>query len=165
MTDLDRARTDPKGSIWEELAAVEAGMLGITGSGQHLQPMSHHVDEDRGCLWFLTTRDTDLAKSLQSDSTAHFVIISNEHDFYACMTGPIGEEENKAILDTLWNTTVADLFVDGKDDPALMLIALKLQDAAIWALPEGGSHHAWHAPETEDSDPESLGVRNHVSFD
>lgn len=165
MTDLDRARTDPKGAIWAELADVDAGMLGISGSGQHMQPMAHHIDQDNGCLWFLTTRDTDLAQALQPDSTAHFVIISKGQDFYACMSGPIGEEENKAVLDALWQTSVADLFVDGKDDPALMLIALRLSDAALWSLPEGGSHHAWHAPAGGDTDPDDLGVREHVSFD
>ncbi|WP_019954103.1 pyridoxamine 5'-phosphate oxidase family protein [Yoonia vestfoldensis] len=164
MTDIDRARTDPKGTIWKELAAVEAGMLGITGTGQHMQPMSHHVDEKGGQLWFLTTRDTDLAKALQPGSAAHFVIISDTHDFYAWMTGPIAEQQNKDILDTLWTNTVAELFVDGKDDPALMLIALKLEDAALWSLPKGGSHHGWHVPDNKDRDPASLGVRNHVSF-
>lgn len=160
MTDLDRTRTDPEGTIWTELAATPAGMLGVSGSGQHMQPMSHHIDQEAGRLWFLTTRDTDLAKSLGPDSTAHFVITSKDQDFYACMSGQLGEQENKTVLDALWHTSAADHFVDGKDDPALMLIALTLDSAALWSLPEGGSHHAWHVPSKDDG----LGARNHVTF-
>ncbi|MBR2573829.1 MAG: pyridoxamine 5'-phosphate oxidase family protein [Loktanella sp.] len=164
MTDLDRARTDPKDTLWTELAKLEAGMLGITGSGQHMQPMAHHTDAKGQRLWFLTTRDTDLAQALQPDSFAHFVIISATQDFYACMSGPIAEQQDKAVLDALWETSAADHFVDGKDDPALMLVALDLQSAALWAQPKGGSHHAWHAPAPEGSPPEATGVRNHVTF-
>lgn len=164
MTDLDRARNEPDAALWDELSKVEAGMLGITGSGQHMQPMAHHVDAEGSCLWFLTTRDTDLAQALKPDSTAHFVIISQPQDFYACMSGSIAERENKAVLDALWETSAADHFVDGKDDPALMLMSLELDSAALWALPQGGSHHAWHAPDKGGSDAEDTGVRNHVTF-
>lgn len=165
MTDLDRASSDPKDTLWHELTQVEAGMLGITGSGQHMQPMAHHVDAKAGRLWFLTTSDTDLAKALHPDSVAHFVIISGAQDFYACMSGPIAQRQDKAVLDALWQTSAADHFVDGKDDPALMLIALDLESAAIWAQPQGGSHHAWHVRAAADDSPENRGVRNHITFD
>jgi general stress protein 26 len=162
MTDLDRVRNAPEDTLWTELEAVEAGMLGISGSGQHMQPMAHFVDTESNRLWFLTTRGTDLAKALQPDSTAHFVIISENHDFYACMSGPISEMEDAPIKDALWQTTAADHYVDGKDDPALMMIALELSDAALWALSKGESHHRWQSG-SEDAGDET-GVRNHVTF-
>lgn len=165
MTDLERARTDPEGLLWAELEDVHAGMLGIDGSGQHMQPMAHHVDRSGGRLWFLTKRDTDLAEAMKPGSTAHFVIISKAQDFHACMSGAIDENEDRTILDALWNPAMAKLFAQDKDDPSLMMIAMQLDDAAIWASAADTSHFNWDAPDPENAETEEiLGVRNHVSF-
>jgi general stress protein 26 len=164
MTDLQRARREPEGLLWAELEALHAGMLGIEGSGQHLQPMAHHVERPGRRLWFVTRRDTDLAAALHPGSTAHFAIISRAQDFHACMSGPIEENEDRTILDALWNPALGSLFAQGKDDPALMMIALQLTDAAIWASAEGTSHFDWDAVDGTD-EADALGVRNHVSFD
>lgn len=40
MTDLEHARSNPKDLLWTQLESLEAGMLGIEGSGQHMQPMA-----------------------------------------------------------------------------------------------------------------------------
>jgi len=162
MTDLEHARSNPQDLLWTQLESLEAGMLGIEGSGQHMQPMAYHVDAAGKRLWFLTKDDTDLAKALQPDSKAHFVIISKDHDFYACMSGPISQQDDTAILDALWNTTIAQLFADDKNDPSLMMIALDLKDAAIWALSEDVSHQSMHmkAKSAQDVD-----TRNYVTFD
>jgi general stress protein 26 len=160
MTDLERAGQDPEGLLWDKLESVPAGMLGIAGSGQHMQPMVHHVDRQAGCLWFVTRRDSDLAEAMTGDSKAHFVIISKEQEFHACMSGPIMEEEDMSVLDRIWSPAFDQLFPQGKDDPALMMIALKLDDAAIWASSQGAAHFDWDSNDTG----EMSGRRNHVRF-
>jgi general stress protein 26 len=160
MTDLERARRDPEGLLWAELEALHAGMLGVEGSGQHMQPMAHHVERAGRRLWFVTRRDTDLATALHPGSKAHFTIISGPQDFHACMSGPVAENEDRTVLDALWTPALSRLFAKGKDDPALIMIALQLTDAAIWASAAGTAHFDW---DTVD-DADALGVRNHVSF-
>jgi general stress protein 26 len=164
MTDLDRALNDPEGLLWAELEAVHAGMLGIDGSGQHMQPMAHHVDRKENRLWFLTTRDTDLAQAMTSGDTSHFVIVSKAQDFHACISGRLEENQDRTILDALWNPTMANLFAKDKDDPSLMILSLHVKDAAIWASAQGTSHFTWGEPDPERDRSEVLGVRNHVSF-
>lgn len=165
MTDLDRARTDPENLLWSELQDLHAGMLGIEGSGQHMQPMAYHVDREGRRLWFLTKRDTDLAQALSPGSKAHFVIMSKAQDFHACMAGPIEESEDRSVLDTLWSPAMASLFSAGKDDPSLMMIALQLNSAAIWASAPGTSHFTWDRPDAQSPDDvDVLGVQNHVDF-
>lgn len=166
MTDMDRAKTDPEGLLWSELEAVHAGMLGVEGSGQHMQPMAHHVDRTGRCLWFLTSRNSDLAKALKPHSNAHFVIISKAQDFHACMSGPISESEDRSIVDSLWNPEMVRMFAKDKDDPSLMMISMQLQDAAIWASAQGTSHFIWDRPDpAQVEDIDALGVRNHVAFE
>src|SRR5690606_24783495 len=114
MSDLDLARNDPEALLWRELDEVHAGMLGIEGSGQHLQPMAHRSDRERRRLWFFTKRDTDLVKALQPGTKAHFAIISRAQDFHACMSGTLREEMDREAMDRLWNAHVAAWFKGGE---------------------------------------------------
>ena len=40
MADLKAARDKPAEQLWDQLKDIKAGMLGVEGSGQHLQPMA-----------------------------------------------------------------------------------------------------------------------------
>jgi general stress protein 26 len=165
MSDLERARTDPESLLWSELEKLHAGMLGIEGSGQHFQPMAHHVDRAGRRLWFLTKRGTDLVKAMGSGATAHFVAVSKAQDFHACMSGRLTEDENRAFLDKLWNPAVASWFENGKDDPGLMMLALDLRDAAIWASTANTLAFAWETMKANMSHgTPNVGVRNHITF-
>lgn len=164
MSDMDLAQNDPKSLLWKELKDLRAGMLGIVGSGQHFQPMSHHVDEPGRKLWFLTKRSTDLFKAIQPGSVAHFVVISKAQDFHACMSGPIVEQMDRAMLDEMWNPVVAAWF-DEKTDPDLAMIVVTLDSAALWASTSSTTRFAYEIAKANmtDSDPD-VGVHNVVSF-
>ncbi len=82
MADTKLAQTDPKAALWKQLGKLRAGMLGVEGSGQHMQPMSHHCDEAAAKLWFLTKRSTDLFRAIGPSSTAHFCIIAHDEGFF-----------------------------------------------------------------------------------
>ena len=166
MSDLDLARDDPEALLWKELEQVHAGMLGIEGSGQHLQPMAHQVDKARRRLWFFTKRDTDLVEALKPGARAHFAIISKAHDFHACMTGPMREEADRSALDANWNAHVAAWFEGGKDDPLLTMLALDLEHARIWASTKSTLAYAWEIAKA-NARPQAtpnVGVRADVSF-
>ncbi|CAN5764107.1 pyridoxamine 5'-phosphate oxidase family protein [soil metagenome] len=166
MSDLDLARRDPEQLLWQQLGEAHAGMLGLEGSGQHLQPMAHFADKAGRRLWFLTKRDSDLFQSLEESARAHFVIISKAHDFHSCMTGPIHEEANGAFLDEIWNSHAAAWFEGGKDDPDLVMVALDLQHARIWASTKNTLAYAWEiakANAMEETTPD-VGVRAEVNF-
>ena len=164
MSDTDLAQTDPKKLLWKELEDTRAGMLGIVGSGQHFQPMSHHADEAGRKLWFLTKRSTDLFKAIGPGSTAHFVLVAKGQDFHACMSGPITEEMDRAKLDEMWNPIVGAWF-EGKDDPDLAMIVVTLDSAALWASTSSSARFAYEIAKANmtDSDPD-VGVHNVVNF-
>ena len=41
-------------------------------------------------------------------------------------------ENNRAVLDKLWNNSIAAWYPGGKDDPKLVLLRFDLDDAEIW---------------------------------
>lgn len=166
MSDLDLARNDPEALLWRELDEVHAGMLGIEGSGQHLQPMAHRSDRERRRLWFFTKRDTDLVKALQPGTKAHFAIISRAQDFHACMSGTLREEMDREAMERLWNAHVAAWFKGGKEDPDLVMLAMDLEHARIWASTKNVLAYAWELVKanTNAEVTPNVGVRNEVTF-
>lgn len=164
MSDMKTAETSPAELLWEKLGEVHAGMLGIEGSGQHMQPMAHHLDREGRRLWFFTKRDTDLYQALTAGATAHFTIVSKAQDFHACMAGTLVERHDRAKLDELWNPNVAAWF-DGPDDPDLKMLALELRDAALWSSTSSSLAYLWETAKANVSDARpNVGVHNVVNF-
>jgi general stress protein 26 len=87
MPDLKAARLAPEALLWRALDAVHAGMLGIEGSGQHIQPMANFTDQKGRRLWFLTKLESDLFQAVGQGCTAHFTITAKAQDFHACLRG------------------------------------------------------------------------------
>ena len=165
MADRKLARTDPKALLWKELGAVRAGMLGVVGSGQHMQPMAHHVDEAGGRIWFLTSRGTDLFRAVGPGSTAHFCVILKDQDVHACLSGPLTAEMDPARLDAMWTPFNAAWF-EGRDDPDLAMLALTLKSAAIWASTDSTARFAYEIARANLTDEApDVGVHNVVEFD
>jgi general stress protein 26 len=166
MSDLSLARTDPEALLWQELEKVHAGMLGIEGSGQHLQPMAQQVDRERRRLWFFTKRDADLVEALHPGARAHFAIVSKAQDFHACITGPIREEMDRDFLERAWSPGIAAWYEGGKDDPLLVMLALDLDHARIWASTRNTLAYAWEIAKAtaDEGRTPHVGVRSDVTF-
>lgn len=135
MADTDRTETDARGQLFDQLDDVRAGMLGVEGSGQHMQPMTHYFDRDTGELWFITSTDTDLVRAVGQGSTAHFCVQSTSQDYYACLSGPIHQSQDEVKLDEIWTAVAAAFFEDGREDVKICLLHMPLREAAIWSSP------------------------------
>ncbi|PTX54342.1 general stress protein 26 [Litoreibacter ponti] len=134
MADTDRTLSEPATQLFDRLDDLRAGMLGIEGSGQHMQPMSHYVDREGQTLYFITSAQTDLFKAIgNAGNTAHFTVQSTSQDYYACMSGPITQSMDEAKLDEIWSAMAAAWFEEGRQDPDVVLLQMPLREAAVWA--------------------------------
>lgn len=133
MADTERTETDPRGQLFDHLEEVRAGMLGVEGSHQHMQPMTHHIDREPATLWFITASDTDLVRALTPNSMAHFCVQSTSQDFYACLKGHLEVVEDEKKLDDIWSRIAAAWFEEGRDDDKVTLLRMSLKDASIWS--------------------------------
>ena len=138
MSHLSETRKDPRAALFHAMDQVTAGMLGVAGSGQHMQPMTHYPDPDRAEIWFVTSRDTDLAQAVGAGATAHYCIIGKGQDFHACLKGRLEIVEDRAKLDDLWSRVTAAWFPQGRDDPRVCLLRLRLEDGEVWASTRSG---------------------------
>ena len=133
MADTDRTQHDGKAQLFDQLGRIRAGMLGVVGAGQHLQPMTPYVERDTGLIWFITSRQTDLVRAVGTGSTAHFAFIGKDDDYYACMAGPLEQVEDEAKLDEIWSAVAAAWFEDGREDHDVALLRFTLRDASVWS--------------------------------
>ncbi len=133
MTLIDQVNTDPIDAIYDELGRVHAGMLGVVGSDQHAQPMSHHLDKPERALWFIGSSDTDLVRSIEVSAVGTYIVIGKDQTFHASMTGPLTIVDDPAKLDEVWSVYSAAWFDKGKRDPKVTLIRFSPTEAAVWA--------------------------------
>ncbi|WP_426237979.1 pyridoxamine 5'-phosphate oxidase family protein [Pararhizobium sp. DWP1-1-3] len=62
--------------------------------------------------------------------------VSEGHDIFAAIHGNLGIDNDRALIDRLWNNYVAAWYEGGKDDPKLVLLRLDAEHAEKW---KGGS--------------------------
>ena len=122
--------TSLKKEFWDRVDDTRIGML-ATDTARAI-PMSHYADHDANCLWFITARDTDLAKSAQTGAAAEYLVTSKDEHLYARIDGT-----DPAKLDELWNAFAAAWFKDGRKDDDVQLVRMDLKQAEVWLT--GGS--------------------------
>lgn len=123
--------------FWRALKSDRTIMLGLVDvEDGHARPMTAQRDGDSGPLWFFTSTDSDLGQQLMSGpARAIATFAAKGHDLFACLHGELRVDNDRAVIDRLWNPFVAAWY-DGKDDPKILLLRLDAEHAEIW---ENGS--------------------------
>src|SRR5262245_5295159 len=120
--------------LWKALESDRTVMLGLDGAEEgHTRPMTAQVENGRGPIWFFTSKDNQLVRSLGSGSDrAIATFASKGHDLFASFHGRLSVDNDRATIDRLWNRFVAAWYEGGKDDPKLALLRLDADRAEIW---------------------------------
>ena len=162
MTISSEIHENQRAKLFEHLDEVRAGMLGVEGSGQHMQPMTHFADPEEAVLWFLTGLDTDLVRSVGQGAQAHFCLVGKNQDFYACMSGPLEQVEDREKLTELWSPVASAWFPDGIDDPKVCLLRMTLQEAALWTATDSALVFGFEVLRANLSDDRQPDLGEHV---
>ncbi|WP_377290818.1 pyridoxamine 5'-phosphate oxidase family protein [Rhizobium sp. SG2393] len=165
MSNMSKARENPRQQLFDQIHSVHAGMLGVEGSGLHMQPMAPFLDEQTATIWFYTKTSAEIVSAIGSGGHAHFCVIGNDHDYHACVAGRITVTKDAARIDQFWNSVVEAWFEGGKNDPELTMLALRMEDAEIWASTGSTLKFGWEIAKAKltDSEPD-VGVKTHVVF-
>jgi general stress protein 26 len=131
--------TELRDRFWKELKSERTIMLGLDS---HMQPMTALIEGDEGGpLWIFTSKETELASTVGAGSAAHVTFTGKKHDLFANITGHLWLDNDRAVIERLWNPFVAAWFEGGKDDPKLALLRFDADTAKIWlnATPLGAA--------------------------
>ena len=119
--------------FWKALKSDMTMMVGVDGQEDgHARPMTAQLDGDRGPIWFFTSKDSTLAKLTDAGDRAIATFTSKGHDLFATVHGTLAVDNDRAVIDRLWNRFVAAWYEGGKDDPKLLLMRLDAEQAEIW---------------------------------
>jgi general stress protein 26 len=119
--------------FWKALKSDMTMMLGLDGvEDGHARPMTAQVEADRGPIWFFTARDNALVQNLANGDRAIATFTSKGHDLFATIHGSVRFDNDRAVIDRLWNRYIAAWYEGGKEDPKLALLRLDPERAEIW---------------------------------
>ena len=122
-------RDELKKHMWKKMTDSPFVMIGLTGGGEHSEPMTVQLDKDQvDTLWFFIGKDNRLAKG--GAAMAQFV--SKGHDFFACLSGTAKIDNDRGLIDKLWSNQAEAWFPGGKTDPNLALLRFDIADAELW---------------------------------
>jgi len=122
--------------FWKSLKADMTVMIGLEGEAD-AQPMTAQLDSpdhdtDHGPIWFFTSIETDLARASAGGKPAMFHFAAKGHDLFASVRGRLIPDNDRDVIDRLWNPFVAAWYEGGKDDPKLQLLRFDPGKAQIW---------------------------------
>ncbi len=122
--------------FWKALKSDRTVMLGIEGESD-AQPMTAQLDSDEhgdeaGPIWFFTSTETDLAQASTGGKDGMFHFASKDHELFASVRGRLIPDNDRGVIDRLWNPFVAAWYEGGKDDPKLQLLRFDPGKAQIW---------------------------------
>jgi general stress protein 26 len=119
--------------FWKALKSDMTVMLGLDGvEDGHARPMTAQVEGTHGPIWFFTTKDNAIVQKLGRGNRAIATFASKGHDLFATIHGTISVDNDRAVIERLWNRYVAAWYEQGKDDPKLALLRLDPERAEIW---------------------------------
>ncbi len=125
---------DLEAKFWKALGSDRTVMLGLEGvTDLAPRPMTAIIENRHGPIWFFTARDNGVVQKLGEGSRALATFSSKGHDLFASVHGNLAIDNDRVVIDRLWNSFIAAWFEGGKDDPQLTLLRFDAEHAEIWA--------------------------------
>jgi general stress protein 26 len=123
-----------EGKFWKALKSDMTMMLGVLAEDGPLpRPMTAQIEGDEGGpIWFFSATGTELVEKLGNGEQAIATFASKGNDLFATVRGTLRIDNDRAVIDRLWNRFVAAWYEQGKDDPKLALLRFDPQSAEIW---------------------------------
>jgi general stress protein 26 len=144
-TDAEREERLRK-SFWEALDDSPFVMLGLQGvDDDRTRPMTAQIDvgengdtEDGGAIYFFAAFSEPLVRDL-GQGRAIATYASKDHKVFAHINGRLVLDQDRAVIDRLWNPFVASWYKEGKDDPDLALLRFDTDKADVWEAHSGAT--------------------------
>jgi general stress protein 26 len=118
--------------LWNALASDRTVMLGLDGvEDGHSRPMTAMVEGQHGPIWFFVGKPNAVVDNLSSSRRAIAAFSAKGHELFASIHGSMSVDQDREVIDRLWNPFIAAWF-DGKDDPKLVLLRFDPEHAEVW---------------------------------
>lgn len=125
MADAKQMKTD----LWQKMADSPFVMVGPKDGSSHSEPLTAQLDKDQvDTLFFFVGKDNRVA----GGGPVMMQFVSKGHDYFACLSGNARIDNDRALIDKLWDNQVDAWFPGGKEDPNLALLRVDIDFAELW---------------------------------
>ena len=133
--------------FWKELDNSPFIMLGLKGvDDDRTRPMTAQVDvpengdkDDGGQIYFFASKSDGVGQAIQGSARAVATFVGKGHGLFAHLHGTLVPSDDKAVIDRLWNPSIASWYKGGKTDPDLQLLRFDTESADLWEATPGAS--------------------------
>jgi general stress protein 26 len=118
--------------FFEILAQFDTAMLVTrTQQGQlRARPMAIVKNDGQGEVWFLTRLDS--AKAAEMGAEPHVCLTMQDKSKALSVSGSSRLVRDRAKLDEVWKDTYKIWAPQGKDDPELVIVVVRLEQGEYW---------------------------------
>ncbi len=125
--------SEQQGHFRKLLQQFHTAML-VTHAGEdrlRARPMAVAEAEEDGRVWFLTHAESAKAHEIETDTRVH-IVCQNDRSVYLSLSGHADLVHDRAKMDEVWKEPFKVWFPGGKDDPHLVLIAVRPEEGEFW---------------------------------
>ena len=99
------------------------------------RPMATTKISEDGNAYFFTQADSPKIHELEADSKVNISYVDREEEIYVSVSGMASIERNQELINELWSPYLNAWFPEGKSDPNLTLLKVKISKAEYWDAP------------------------------
>ncbi len=144
--DNNRNSQEDLNKLIDMIKDVDIAMMTTVDDDGSLRsrPMRTQKVMDDGILWFFTGYESGKSHEIK-DNDAHVNLSYSDPDdqLYVSVSGKATLTKDKNKIDELWNPTLKAWFPEGKDDPNVALIKVKIDKAEYWDAPNSTLIHLY----------------------
>jgi len=120
--------------LGELIGNIEVAMMTTRAADGSLvsRPLQTLKLDDNGELIFFTAADSHKVDELTQESAVNLAYADPGEQRYVSVRGRARMDRDEATIDELWSPAQKIFFPDGKDDPNLMVLRVRVQDASYW---------------------------------
>ena len=134
---MAKARNDNFGLLGSMIEDIEIAMLVTRSRDGHYvsRPVATQKAEFDGDLWFFTSAASHKAAEIKAHSKVNVSYASQDRNTYVSVSGTATVRRDRSKIDALWSDVLKVYFPNGKDDPDVTLIRVKVETAEYWDGP------------------------------
>ncbi len=159
---------DERRELGELLQGIKVAMLCTLARNGWLVSRPLYTRERRfdGDLYFFTAIDSDKVDELAAHPHVNLAYADPEQDRYISIAGEADVLRDRLMIDELWNERFDRLyFSQGRDDPALALLKVRVLTADVWSAGENALLRAFNfVGAMITGDGSELGEHRHVDL-
>lgn len=163
---IDHQDNDELRQLGALIASSETTMMTTLAADGSLvsRPLETLKLDARGELIFFTSASSAKVAQLTEDSEVNLAYADHDAKRFVSVRGRARMDRDRETIDELWNPIQKVFFPDGKDDPQLMVLRIKVRDAMYWEAASG----SWmeramdFAQALQSEEPSDLGTSGHL---